>query len=186
MPFAVVVEGARRPPDRRCAATGSPRRPSPDRTSPSVRRPSPADRGAAANPGGSAIGGGRVASGTTQDARHTRHHAHHRIIDPRLAMARSCVRHAVRDAAKPRQRLVIVGDLRLVRELPLVITTGWSMSRSSSRCSGVVGSMKPSVLSPGATAAGNASTGRAQQHDRRRGPASSSASSTATPRSSAG
>ena len=41
--------------------------------------------------------------------------------------------------------------------LPLVITTGRFMRRSASRCSGVVGSMKPSVAMPGATASGSAS-----------------------------
>ena len=67
-------------------------------------------------PGRQRNGGGREASCTTQDARHTRHHAHHRVIDPGRdgAVMR---KHAVRETAKPRQRLVIVGDLRLVREV---------------------------------------------------------------------
>jgi hypothetical protein len=42
-------------------------------------------------------------------------------------------------------------------KLPLVITAGPSSSRISNRCSGVVGSMKPSVASPGATASGRSS-----------------------------
>ena len=52
--------------------------------------------------------------------------------------------------------------------LPLVITTGRSMRRRIRRCSGVVGSMKPSVLRRGATASGQTvGTRRPQQHDGR-------------------
>ena len=168
-----------RPPDRRYAATGSPHRPSPDRTWPSVRRRRQADparlrtRAAAAMAAGAKPRARRRTRGTPAITRTTE-------SSIRVAMARSC---ASTQSARPPSRAsassssVICGSS--VR-LPLVITTGWSMSRSSSRCSGVVGSMKPSVLSPGATALGNASPVARSSTIGAAGPASSFASSADT------
>ena len=101
----VVVEGRARLPDRRYAATGSPRRPSPGRTSPSARRPRPAGPGRLRTRA-AADGGRRKAARAPQDARLAGHHAHHRVVDP--GRDRAVMRqHEVRDApsrAAPRHR----------------------------------------------------------------------------------
>ena len=154
-----------RPPDRRCAATGSPRRPSPGRTSPSARhrrqaglapsrtraagewRPEQSRAHVAATRGAPAI------TRTTESS-------------IRVAIARSCV--STKSAMPPSldsassSSMICGSSVRL----PLVITIGRSMWRSSSRCSGVVGSMKPSVVRPGRNGFRQRVAGRAQQHDR--------------------
>jgi hypothetical protein len=94
----------------------------------------------------------RKAAGAAQHAGFAVGKPHDGIVDPvgDLAVMNESVGG---DRGKPPPRLAVVDDRRFLEMLPLVITSGPSMSCSSRKCSGVVGSMKPSVSRPGATAA---------------------------------
>ena len=114
-------------------------------------------RRACSKPAGSAIGAGAKPRPRRSTRGAAVHHPHDRIVEPGRDAAvvhQGVIGDRGRAGHAPRRRRSICGASE---RLPLVITTGRPMRRSASRCSGVVGSMKPSVSSPGATASGRCS-----------------------------
>ena len=112
--------------------------------------------GAVAKPGGSGMAAGakpRPRRSTRGDPSIERDD---RIVEPDRDGAIVHQRE-IGDGAQSCERLIVVDDLRLIREVAAGHHDGAVDARSRSRCSGVVGSMKPSVVRPGATTSGSCS-----------------------------